>query len=91
MFNVIYSLLLPLTPLPLFLYFISRVLENPLDIVGKEVCVQGNWKMLDREEERESGVDVGGRRLGHPCILCGGTVSRLVTFVCVLCFLFLNL
>lgn len=83
MFNVI---LLPLTPLPLFLFLISRVLGNPLDIVGREVCVQGNWKMVDREEERESGVFVGGRRLGHSCIFYGGTVSRLC--VCALFFVF---
>lgn len=90
MFNVIlFSCPSPHSPFSSF--FVSRVLGNPMDIVRREVCVQGNWKMLSGEEERDSGVFVGGRRLGHAYIVCGGTVSKLGTLVCVLCFLFLNL
>lgn len=65
---------------------------TPLNISGREVCVLGNWKMLDREREREIGVHSGGRRLGHTCILRGGNVSKLgILFVCALCCLFLSM
>lgn len=55
-----------------------------MDIVRREVCVQGNWKMLSAEEERDSGVFVGGRRLGHACIVCGGSLKTWDVGVCAL-------
>ena len=82
---------LPLTPAPLFLYFMGGVWGNPLDMVGrKERLFWGIGTLWTGKGRGILGRAVGAGGLALPAF-CEGKVSKLVFFVYALCFLVLNM